>query len=272
MVIPKLIDYKHQLYQEDIKVRVSRNNHEFIVKFDEFNNFWTIFDNGTWEENTFLLFDQFINSNTVYIDIGAWIGPTVLYASRISKKVYAFEPSRAFDVLHANIALNQHNHKASEVTLYKNAVGLEDKFIQLGSTNSGNSMDSLLDKTNVYEVKQINLITFLSNEDVLDEELFIKIDIEGGEYSLLSDLIKHLDGLNFKMLVSTHPRILYKSFRRNSGLIISLIKTLIAQVKILKFHNGYLYHENLSRVRYRLYSALRSLHRYDAFIYSSQKV
>jgi hypothetical protein len=101
-------------------------------------------------------------------------------------------------------------------------------------------MDSVLDKTNAYEVQQINLLTFLSNENVVDEELFIKIDIEGGEYSLLNDLIKQLDGLNFKIHVSTHPRILYKSFRRNSGRIISLTKTLIAQVKILKFHNGYI--------------------------------
>jgi hypothetical protein len=45
----------------------------------------TIFDDGTWNK-TFLLFDQFINHNTVYIDIGAWIGPIVLYASRLAKK------------------------------------------------------------------------------------------------------------------------------------------------------------------------------------------
>ena len=138
MQIITLIEYKKYLYQERIKVRVSRNEYEFIVKFDEFNKFWTVFDNGTWEENTFLLFDRFINSNTIYIDIGAWIWPTVLYASRISKEVYAFELSRLFDVLHANAALNQHNHKASKVILYKIAVGLEDKFIQLGSSNSGN--------------------------------------------------------------------------------------------------------------------------------------
>jgi hypothetical protein len=74
MKIIKLIEYKKYLYQEDIKVKVSRNNHEFIVKFDEFNNFWTVFDNGTWEENTFLLFDRFINSSTVYIDISSITG------------------------------------------------------------------------------------------------------------------------------------------------------------------------------------------------------
>jgi hypothetical protein len=39
MIMPKLNDYQHQFYQEDIKVRVSRNIHQFIVKFDEFNNF-----------------------------------------------------------------------------------------------------------------------------------------------------------------------------------------------------------------------------------------
>jgi hypothetical protein len=52
-------------------------------------------------------------------------------------------------------------------------LGLEDKFIHLGSTNSGKSIDSILDETKIYDLEQVNLMTVLSNENVLDEELFI---------------------------------------------------------------------------------------------------
>jgi hypothetical protein len=63
----------------------------------------------------------------------------------------------------------------------------------------------------------------------------------------------HLAGFNFKLHISTHPRILYKSYRRNSGFLISLTKIFIAQMKILKFHKGHVYNENHSKVRYRFY-------------------
>lgn len=54
--------------------------------------FWTLLQNGRWEPETFVILRRFLNHRSVYYDIGAWIGPTVLYASKISGTVCAFEP------------------------------------------------------------------------------------------------------------------------------------------------------------------------------------
>lgn len=38
---------------------------------------------------------KYCNKENTYIDIGAWIGPTVLYGACVSKHVYAIEPDPA---------------------------------------------------------------------------------------------------------------------------------------------------------------------------------
>ena len=45
---------------------------------------------GNWEEDTFNILDHYQNPYKTYIDIGAWIGPTVLYSASKFKNVVCF--------------------------------------------------------------------------------------------------------------------------------------------------------------------------------------
>lgn len=272
METPNINDFLEYLYQKNQKIKVSRNKHNFTVIYDKYNWFWKSFNDEKWEKSTIDTFDRFIDIDTIYVDIGAWIGPTVLYASKISKRVYAFEPSLAFGTLKNNVELNMGKNNPVEIRLFNCAVGLEDGKISLGSDESGNSKDSIIDKRNTYDVDQVNFISFLEGENLLDEKLFIKIDIEGAEYLILEGLLKSLSGLNIKLHVSTHPRMLYRSLRENQGFFVSIFKTLYFHYKILRFPKGFIYSENLMEIKHRFIWTLKSINQYQTFIYSSDRV
>ncbi len=70
-----------------------------------FQGFWNNF--YKWEPDTFDIFDRFLNKQYSYLDIGAWIRPTVLYGVNRAKHVYAIEPDPiAYRELLKNIQLN----------------------------------------------------------------------------------------------------------------------------------------------------------------------
>lgn len=155
-------------------MHISKEGIEYIVG-EGFEWFWEQFANGSWEPNTFRVFDRFLNDRKNYVDIGAWIGPTVLYAAPRAKQVFAFEPDPvAFLALTQNLKLN----KAENVVVYPLAVSNAWKNIELGSRGTfGDSMSSEIWGSQKGTVPAIALESI-----VLElEPGFIKIDIEGGE-------------------------------------------------------------------------------------------
>ena len=88
-------------------MEITKNNLSFTVT-GSFSEKW--FSNKqfhNWEKNTFHILDHYADSNLNYIDVGAWIGPTVLYAAQRFNKVVAIEPDRlAFHRLVENLSVN----------------------------------------------------------------------------------------------------------------------------------------------------------------------
>ena len=72
-------------------IQISRNNYKFNVNPKDYEKFWEQFSNESWEKNTTDIFDRYIDKNTIYIDIGAWIGPTLFYAAQLAGKSIAIE-------------------------------------------------------------------------------------------------------------------------------------------------------------------------------------
>ncbi len=71
------------------------------------SKFWRKASSGTWEPETFAVLDRFLDRAHDYLDIGAWIGPTVLYGARKARHVWCFEPDpEAFRALVWNVELN----------------------------------------------------------------------------------------------------------------------------------------------------------------------
>lgn len=73
---------------------ITKNNISFNIK-GSYSEKW--FSHNTfqlWEQNTFHILDYYQKQNGTYIDIGSWIGPTVMYASQLFDRVIAIEPDK----------------------------------------------------------------------------------------------------------------------------------------------------------------------------------
>lgn len=176
-------------------------------------SFWRKVDNGLWEPATFTAFDSLLAEDSVYCDIGAWIGPTVLYAARRCTQVYCFEPDRvAYMYLLQNLKLN----KLENVLPFNMALSAENGLSRMASPRGkqGDSMTSLLrpDGDRGMEVLCLtwrNWLEFVGNPQ-FDT---IKIDIEGGEFALLPAIADYLSEKKPKLYLSLHPHLLPKEER-----------------------------------------------------------
>ncbi|PEC43110.1 hypothetical protein CON11_19670 [Priestia megaterium] len=65
-------------FEEPTPINISKNNINFSVTSNPLTQWiWNEMHQNNWEEETFEIFDRFLNNEHSYIDIGAWIGPTV---------------------------------------------------------------------------------------------------------------------------------------------------------------------------------------------------
>lgn len=182
---------------------VTRGNFTISVRPDH-AEFWTDFSAGRWEPETLEIFDRYIDRETLHLDIGAWIGPTALYAASKASRVIAFEPDpQAFAVLTANIALNP---GASSIRAEPVAISPENGRMRLGSRGSpGDSMSSALfaDQQLSWEADTCRLDSYLADWPA-GSPVFFKIDIEGGEYRLLPSLAPLFRRYRSTVLLSLH--------------------------------------------------------------------
>ncbi len=154
-------------------------------------DFWAKVADGRWERETYRLFDARLGPGRRLVDIGAWIGPTVLHAAALGAEVTAFEPDPvALGKLRRNLGLNR--TLAERVELVGAALdpagGDADGFVTLASEELGNSMSG-----QTREAAETARVPALSPVDAGLDALIagadlVKLDIEGGEFALLPAL------------------------------------------------------------------------------------
>lgn len=195
--------------------RVRVGGDELLVA-DTNPQFWAEYSQRLWEPETFALFEQLIDSETVYVDVGAWIGPTVLLAAQKARKVIAFEPDPvAFAALEQTVGV--HSRK-SDITIFPVAIAARAGAMKMGSrSEQGDSMSSSLIEnaavTWTARAQGLQEFEFLLPEGA---PLFIKIDIEGGEYDLLPSLDRFLSERQASLYLSLHSHIFIGTTRRRS--------------------------------------------------------
>ncbi len=173
--------------------------------------FWRIVNEGGFEPGLFAIFDRFLTKESVYCDIGAWIGPTALYASKLCKQVYAFEPDpKAWKFLIKNIARNN----AGNIIPYQMAIGRTDGTVKMAShgRKPGDSMTSMVNISryrNYFKAKAINWDTFINTYKPGKID-FIKMDIEGGEIVVIPAMREYLETQKPMLHLSLHPSYLSK--------------------------------------------------------------
>ncbi len=151
-----------------------------------------------------------MTSDTTVLDIGAWVGPTSLYAAHRAHKVYAFEPDPlAFGELQENLKLNP---DIKNVELVQACIAESNGELRMGAPGDavGNSVSSILfsARETSWTVPAFRLGSFLRKSEI-QSPLFVKVDVEGYEYSLLPSLLKDLTGYESTVYLSTHPQILW---------------------------------------------------------------
>ncbi len=158
--------------------------------------FWERVSAGRWEPHTFDVFDRFLDPDHSCVDIGAWIGPTTLYAARLARHVHAIEPD---PVAHAELAANVAENPALQrrITLHRQCIAPRSGPVELyaggmyHSTGSafGDSMSGMVpvgdgSRQPSCRVEGVTLAEFFARH-AIDDCGFIKMDVEGGEFSLI---------------------------------------------------------------------------------------
>jgi len=170
--------------------------------------FWNAVSKGMWEPHTLNILSTYLNSQSIYCDVGTWIGPTVLHASTKCKKVYCFEPDRiSYRYLLENL---QHNN-IHNVIPFNIALTPQDGFIKVGTfaKSFGRSKTSILkgNDDNAISFPGLSLKTVRQSFNI-EKIDFLKIDIEGGEFSLIPSLKTYLMEQKPLLYLSTHPQFL----------------------------------------------------------------
>ncbi|HEX4051901.1 MAG TPA: FkbM family methyltransferase [Steroidobacteraceae bacterium] len=168
--------------------------------------FWNEVAQGSWEPSTFDIFERFLSADHVYLDIGCWIGPTLLYGCQIARSAYGLEPDPlAYKELERNIELNR--PLSDNVRLANLCIATHSGEVAFGSRGAGgDSTSSLLfgKKKTHWTVKALTFADFLAQYAIRDVN-FIKMDIEGGEYAIIPTMADWLRAHRPTLHLSLHP-------------------------------------------------------------------
>lgn len=167
------------------------------------SKFWRKASEGRWEPETFTVLDQHLSPDQDYLDIGAWIGPTVLYAARRARHVWCFEPD---PVAYRHLVWNLELNDIRNVSAF--SVALSDGFgvTRMASAHgeAGDSTSSLLhDGNHGTDALTIGWDQFAAAVDLSNVSL-VKMDIEGAEFGVLPSLIPWLKSARPALFLSTH--------------------------------------------------------------------
>ncbi|MBC8754084.1 FkbM family methyltransferase [Kordia sp. YSTF-M3] len=189
------------------------------------NGFFTdCIQNRDWEEETFIILEKYAATDKIYLDVGAWIGPTVLFAAKLYEKIVCFEADPiALLTLEYNILINDFEH----VILEKKALAAHNGKIKFGGNwEMGNSESTILvndtsflsehategqrgtykSRTeNIVEVAATTIETTITKHTIDANRIaLIKMDIEGGEYIVIPAMKDFLQTYTPNFYVSLH--------------------------------------------------------------------
>lgn len=183
---------------------------------DDQPTFWDRVDAGTWEPGSLAALRPHLGTGITFLDMGAWVGPLTLFAAALGSPVLAVEADpAALGQLRRNLDANP--DLARLVTTVPRAIAPEAGTVRMGARRKpGDSMSSALLAGTSATAWDAEAITPAELADLAGAApLLVKLDIEGGEYRLLPQLVPILVRAS-AALVSFHPGVLAESGERDT--------------------------------------------------------
>lgn len=177
-------------------------------------HFWGLYHSGRWEPETRQLIRDVLRPGSLFVDIGAWIGPTVLWALETGATVVAVEPDPiAWPELRTQV---QASGMSERVEIHNCAIGPQTGpgWLQINPKAGGaygDSMSRLADSGAPVDVRTLS--------DVLDGRRpdLVKIDIEGGEVVLWGTLVPWLAAQATPLQMSCHGQMPDRGLFQDAG-------------------------------------------------------
>lgn len=215
---------------------ITLSGHSFRIVAGR-QSFWQSYAASQWEPDTLAILDHYVGPDTLYLDIGAWIGPTLLYAAGLTKHAVGFEPDpAAFDQLRQNLAANP---DLSHAQIHPCAIASRKGSLRMGSISTpGDSMSSALfadQNRSSWNAPAFRLEDLESSWPDSSAPCFVKIDIEGGEFSELPGLAPFLIRRRATILLSLHKAIFMRP-HENGGRFGRLLGEFYLFLRILSFY------------------------------------
>ena len=152
-----------------------------------------------------------------FVDIGAWIGPISLFASRYAGHVLSLEPD---PVAHHDLAENVRLNSSKVDVWHVGVDTTEGHLILYAPSGLGQSITSSLHSEGANEVR-VATVTFeqISKRLGHSANVVVKVDIEGHEYQVIDSLVSFLRQHRAPVHLSIHPRTYYDSVRSTRSLL-----------------------------------------------------
>lgn len=218
-----------KVHDKEMNVSIANAAHE---------TFWNRAEAGNWEPETLNLMEKFLSPGSLFIDIGAWIGPTTLFASSLGSDVEAFEPHpENYAHLENNVTtagfqdqVNTHNYGVWENT------GSYELHSSPGKTSGASLVPHSSDmESHTIAMRSLYDISELKSDGIS----LIKMDIEGAKYNLLSKFIDQLPTPKPPILLSIHPHKVDRDKNAFIRAIFGFYRTIQLWSGIKKYKNTY---------------------------------
>lgn len=195
---------------------VTVNGDDFRVAVPLPHPFWSRVSDGSWEPETFKVLEYFLRPDWRFVDVGAWVGATSLFAAKKCGAVEAYECDPvALHRLKNNISANPDTK--GKIRLHEHAIGDADGFLRLYSRALGNSETSIYNrherKGSVVDCGETVLTGVRDARTVFREQGYagcdrtlVKIDMEGAEFIILPHLAEVIAESRNVWLISFHEK------------------------------------------------------------------
>lgn len=193
---------------------------------------WRRVPRNEWEPETLEWLKNNITKGTVFMDVGAWVGPTTIWANFCGARVVALEPDPiAYERLLFNV--NRNNLK-NIFTIHGGLSASNGNFKISSARGLGKSMSKMhfderhagaMPGANEVLVAGIDLETTMKFSGI-DHIDILKMDIEGGEFHVFPAIVDKIRSLNVKkVMLSLHGKALNEEdFARLSPALIESTK------------------------------------------------